>query len=136
MELANLPTKYEIRKWCKALRSGKYKQASANLESQYGFCCLGVACKIFSPDHPTNSQGYLSGSLPSSGYMNDPRWLAEVDQNFQTLQKMGGEMEPINLPQMNDSLGASFDEIADMLELVFIHQAYQKIDIKGRRPKE
>lgn len=40
-----------IRKWYDALRSGKYKQVRGKLRKRlegggYGYCCLGVACKV------------------------------------------------------------------------------------------
>lgn len=33
--------------WIKALRSGKYKQASGHLRKNGGFCCLGVLCDLY-----------------------------------------------------------------------------------------
>lgn len=34
------------KKWLRALRSGKYKQARSNLRDGNRFCCLGVACDL------------------------------------------------------------------------------------------
>lgn len=35
-----------VRKWVKALRSGKYKQAKYVLHDGEGYCCLGVVCVL------------------------------------------------------------------------------------------
>lgn len=40
-----LPKEFAER-WVKALRSGKYQQATGSLKTKSGYCCLGVACKI------------------------------------------------------------------------------------------
>jgi len=43
--------KYNIMKrWVKALRSGKYKQIRGALNNGKGFCCLGVLCDISKKD--------------------------------------------------------------------------------------
>lgn len=36
--------------WIQALESGKYPQGKRNLNNNGRFCCLGVACEIFSHD--------------------------------------------------------------------------------------
>jgi hypothetical protein len=48
-----------MKRWVKALRSGKYRQTreqlrAADAEGQPtdGFCCLGVLCDLFAKDHP------------------------------------------------------------------------------------
>lgn len=38
-----------IRKWVKALRSGKYKQGSEALRNGDTYCCLGVLCDVIDP---------------------------------------------------------------------------------------
>ena len=37
-------------KWVRALRSGKYEQATGALRNEDGFCCLGVLCDVYDPD--------------------------------------------------------------------------------------
>ena len=38
---------YVKNKWVEALRSGKYKQGRGKLNSENGYCCLGVLCEVF-----------------------------------------------------------------------------------------
>jgi len=33
-------------KWVKALESGRYKQTRTVLTDNYGYCCLGVLCRV------------------------------------------------------------------------------------------
>ena len=35
-----------LRKWIKALKSGKYTQTKLRLKSESGYCCLGVLCDL------------------------------------------------------------------------------------------
>ncbi len=35
-----------IEKWCKALESGSFQQTREALETEEGFCCLGVSCYL------------------------------------------------------------------------------------------
>jgi hypothetical protein len=117
------PTKAEIRKWVKALRSGKYAQGRIRLQDGENFCCLGVACKIFAPDYATDD-GDLRGHLPAREF-GAPKWLHAVGsapvfgQQLWTLNDLGEtdkDGEPIS-----DRL--TFDEIADVIELKYIHGA-------------
>lgn len=106
----------KIVRWIKALRSGRYKQTRLTLENQYGYCCLGVACKVLIPKNKLklNQLGYIDGCLPSS-QPNSPKWLNDISHNFKSLTNK-------SLFNLNDLHGFSFDEIADVLELVYIHK--------------
>jgi len=110
------PTKKQIEKWCKALRSGNYKQTTGELQSTEGFCCLGVACKVFIPVDKLrlSSDGFLKGGLPSYQQAS-PKWLRNVSHLF--YERMGR-----HLSSLNDDEKLTFDEIADCLEAVFIHE--------------
>ena len=33
-----------------ALRSGEYEQGKNQLQSEYGYCCLGVMCDVFAKE--------------------------------------------------------------------------------------
>ena len=35
------------KRWAEELRSGKYRQAFTQLSKDGGYCCLGVACRLF-----------------------------------------------------------------------------------------
>ncbi len=113
------PTKSEIKKWVAALRSGKYNQAAGALQNERGYCCLGVACKIFIPkDKLELVDGFISGGMPVR-QENSPRWLDDIIDDLDSITGMW-------IPQLNDS-GYTFDEIADILELVYIHNAFGKV---------
>lgn len=109
------PSKSNIEKWCAALRSGEYKQGRGYLQPTINtFCCLGVACKVFSPEHP-NANGRFPAACAPSTVTKDPQWLVDVNRDF---NKRSGE----SLIGLNDSLHLTFDEIADCLEAVYIHE--------------
>jgi hypothetical protein len=44
----------ELKIWISALRSGNYEQGKRRLQNKYGYCCLGVACKLFIPEDQQN----------------------------------------------------------------------------------
>lgn len=100
--------KSDIRKWCKALRSGKYKQARGRLQNENGFCCLGVACKIFLP----KPQALLFGGLPEQ-HAEAPLWLKKINSDFRNRSSC-------YLDDLNDDKNYSFNEIADELERVYL----------------
>ena len=113
------PTKSQIKKWCNALRSGKYKQGKGRLQRQEGYCCLGVACHVFIPKnkivlHSGLMDGYNPDDQPSA-----PIWLDKINDR---LENISGKY----LTQLNDNAGFTFDEIADVLEAVYIHEVLKK----------
>lgn len=46
----DLQAQKRVRKWIRALRSGKYAQGTSYLRRADKFCCLGVACDLVMPD--------------------------------------------------------------------------------------
>jgi hypothetical protein len=120
------PTKEEVTKWCKALRSGKYKQDQGALQSYDGFCCLGVATKVFVPFHLQNrhKQEYSSNTFLAGCWADEqphaPEWLKQINDDFEI--KTGVSLSTLN--DGNDNLnnsGYSFNEIADLIEAVYVH---------------
>jgi hypothetical protein len=109
------------RKWVEALRSGKYQQTKDRLASPTGYCCLGVLCEVAIesglPLDVDENRGFklydnTSVSLPTSVcewafLKSDP-----APGNAKVKTKVGHEDW---LSNINDR-GASFDEIADMIE--------------------
>jgi hypothetical protein len=88
-----------------------------------GYCCLGVGCEIFIPkkNQKRNTQGFLIGSWADS-QPSAPEWLKTI--NHDSFVSLTGT----TLSTLNDSgidaLGSfSFDEIADLIELVYVHEA-------------
>lgn len=50
-----------MKKWVKALRSGKYKQGYGTLKQYNGFeevyhCCLGVLCELYNDEMRKNKK--------------------------------------------------------------------------------
>lgn len=137
--------KKEFKTWMQALRSGEFNQTSGVLQYGDNFCCLGVACKVLVPENKKlfKEKGELSGLLPAH-QTSSPLWLKSISEDFRDRQKkvylaleepneqIGTSLWHISeketlirssraITWMNDSLGLSFDEIADVLELVYVH---------------
>lgn len=110
-------TKRQAQKWANALRSGKYKQTTGVLQDHLGYCCLGVACDIFIPakEQLRDDNNYLEGGLPRH-QVSVPEWLRDINTDLE--RKLG-----TSFSAANDSYGYSFDEIADIIELVYVHKA-------------
>ncbi len=114
------PTVEDAQKWADGLRSGKYRQGRYRLEnSDHELCCLGVACKIFIPDEDLRkSDGIIIGSYPSC--LNQPAvplWLEEINKDL--INKINKSFSVLN-DVTDDNL--TFDEIADIVELVYVHR--------------
>lgn len=113
-------TSEEALKWSAALRSGKYKQGKYYLEdSNNEFCCLGVACKVFIPEDKINKRmnGRIYGAYPScTNQPHAPEWLININNDF--FHKTSEDL----LSAFNDRFDYSFDEIADLIEMVYVHK--------------
>lgn len=107
----------QFKKWINALRSGKYKQGKGLLQKEKNYCCLGVACKVLIPKDEllVDFSGFIRGSLPYQ-QRNAPEWLKDINDDFK-------EKAYRTLTSLNDKHDHSFDEIADLLEIVYIHKA-------------
>lgn len=123
--------KENIKKWVKALRSGEYNQNKGKLQNEDGFCCLGVACDLFIPKVKQDiDRGYIYGDFPKD-QPNAPVWLKTINGDFR-------ELTGVRLSELNDESEATiweedgyptfkwkkrltFDELADLLEAVYIH---------------
>jgi hypothetical protein len=107
----------QFKKWMKALRSGEYSQTRGALQDGRGYCCLGVACEVLIPDKlkERGALGWLSGGMPSC-QSHGPIWLKEINLDLSLLLSSP-------LAEMNDSKKMTFDEIADVLEAVYLHGA-------------
>lgn len=110
-----------LNKWIAALRSEEYAQTIGALQRGDKFCCLGVACKLFIPKELLNSTptGQLRGGIPGSSQKHAPKWLKEISADFGT--RYAGSFHS-SLVTLNDN-HYTFNEIADLLELVYIHKA-------------
>lgn len=105
--------KKQAQKWIDALRSGEYKQGKGTLQNKLGYCCLGVLCKISIPlEKQDLLRGYLYGGVPRH-QSNALQWIRDV--NFDMADKAGNSFS-----RLNDIEDATFDEIADMIQLYYI----------------
>lgn len=102
--------KKEIKQWTKALRSGEFDQTTMTLQNNKGYCCLGVACKLFTKNPRISYTNCLYGVIPSDQPHNK-KWLNEIDNE---MKRITGA----HLTSMNDSFGYSFTEIADVIDFV------------------
>ena len=119
--------KKEIQKWIDALRSGKYEQGKGALQSSPdSYCCLGVACRVLSPRYYTYSDGMLGGGLPAVEF-GAPQWLADINKDF------GLKTTGVTLDELNDKGGFTFDEIADLLQAVYIEEVLEVPSTDGEK---
>ena len=103
----------QLKKWIKALRSGEYKQSTKRLQTDRGYCCLGVACKVLIPkEKQLLHQGRLDGGMPSTQH-SAPGWLKEISRNVFLITG-------IALIDYNDIYKFKFNEIADLLEQLYL----------------
>lgn len=93
--------KYNVmKKWVKALRSGKYKQGTDYLKNDGKYCCLGVLCAI------TNSKNYTTETtLPKS-----------VMEKTGMKSDRGNISSKYYLSNLNDTYYYSFKKIANVIE--------------------
>lgn len=113
-------------KWIQALRSGEYKQTRSTLQDKHGFCCLGVGCKVLIPKkmRATSPEGVMTGLLPDS-QIAAPQWLKTIDEDF--AKKTKKSLSDLNDNGLGvDKEGLTFDEIADLLEAVYVHGVLEK----------
>jgi hypothetical protein len=104
--------------WLEALRSGRYAQTKNYLRTNNGFCCLGVLCDLAEKDgivaasEPVSSLGVVlydtEDSLPPTCV---EKWACI--SVFGAVEYNGLEY---SLAKLNDEVGLSFCEIADLIE--------------------
>lgn len=105
-----------MRLWAKELRGGKYKQAQGRLRRDDRFCCLGVACDLFSKQSKRNPQWeHLLGDYSFLG------WCGTLDEKV--LNWLGlTQKDQLELVHVNDfrsiktSTNITFPEIASLID--------------------
>lgn len=122
-----------MKKWVKALRSGKFKQGAGTLKQfnskgQAEHCCLGVLCELYNSEMKKNKKKMLSEKI----YDNDGdffgycRFDGHKEDLPKVVKKWSGisnglgqyklsDNEAMNLADLND-LGKKFKGIADIIE--------------------
>jgi hypothetical protein len=108
--------------WVTALRSGEYTQASSNLRTEEGFCCLGVLCDLYSKDTGTEWEVNHTADakpIPFYSFVNEGSFLPIAVVNWAGLEKSSPEVIALEgeaeLAQLNDS-GSTFTQIAQLIE--------------------
>ena len=101
------PNKRNIRKWVKALRSGKFRQGQGVLVGKDDnrhttYCCLGVAC-VVAGEKPKDLKEFIRLTKHTMA------WLGLSLPN----PKIGESTYAIDA---NDRKGLSFRQIADLIE--------------------
>lgn len=110
-----------MRKWIKALRSGKYAQARRTLATGGGFCCLGVACEVYKESGNAINEEKISlqtfdGVMVCTRYEESHSVLPAKVQEWYGMATCDGVLpEGQSLLNKNDK-GKSFAEIADLME--------------------
>lgn len=123
------PNPSNITKWCDALRSGRYKQNKFALHnvSNDSYCCLGVACDVFIEKDKQNTHmlgGLVGGTINDDTQPNAPEWLKDICYRFESRTGMALiKMNDGGIYSSDDDSAFTFDEIADVLELVYVHKA-------------
>ncbi len=110
------PTKIaRIKKWLKALRSGKYSRTTGVLrrtrkdETVVGHCCLGVLCDIVDP-----KAWAKNGTHTGSSYTGSGRSVEMISATLLDSVGLDGDMGH-KLAGMNDSRKYNFGQIADKI---------------------
>lgn len=118
-----------MKKWVKALRSGKYKQGSGTLKQynrkgQAEHCCLGVLCELYNHTMKKNKKKTIPEKICdndrdfSFGYT---RFDGSCDGLPKSVRDWSGVKDTIgtfgkeNLADLNDN-GETFKTIANIIE--------------------
>ena len=103
-------------KWVTALRSGKYVQTQGCLQDQFGYCCLGVACRLYADTYPMS---VIRDSIGITAFDEYRTRLPVQVRVWLGLKQSAGDYDigpdSYSLSDDNDD-GRSFDWIADMIE--------------------
>jgi hypothetical protein len=108
-------TQDEARKqWIEALKSGKYPQIRHALHTIQGYCCLGVACELFSKELGIHREFHGGSESFDKKYSALPESLVEL---LGLKNSEGGcTTNGPYLTELNDHNGYDFNRIAEELE--------------------
>lgn len=116
--------------WVAALRSGEYKQGAGRLHRVINgeelFCCLGVACDLAWRDGAVDREPSTGGVYMAFRYEGmDCYPPVEVRERFDTdevrinvfeYEDSAGNQYAERLDELNDEVGLTFSQIADLIE--------------------
>lgn len=119
-----------------ALRGGEYAQSKGRLQSDCGFCCMGVMCDVythlFSDSDLKWKEDYgdgggmrfgVSQGLPPADVLKaiefPEQWMCNPDSCISNIFLVNNGRRCITAGELNDEMGWSFARIADAFEHVF-----------------
>lgn len=111
-------------KWVVALRSGEYVQGRALLRSADDrFCCLGVACELAALegavpgfDHDSYAGSTALLPLPVVDWLGLSSTYGDLVNEIPWADSPAAPRSAAALTELNDNLGWTFDQIADLIE--------------------
>ena len=104
--------KVNIRKWVKALRSGKYRQGRGSLKWDGRYCCLGVACVVAGVAIMENDISFGEHPEMYQWLGLEHRWDGDIELT-----------DNLSATIANDDNGWSFKRIATALEKRYLTPA-------------
>lgn len=110
-------------RWVNALRSGEYSQGRYQLRnSENHFCCLGVLCDLYLKEQNKEwvkgeeQFSYLAPSVDgNSGEVLTNDVIEWAGLKFHNPELTIGNEQTV-ISDLNDSLGKTFEEIAQLIE--------------------
>lgn len=102
-----MANKANVKKWVKALRSGKFKQCREKLFDGKGYCCLGIVCVLAGMKPKKKGNSFYFGKERSYLPRTAERWLG-VEHNPTIGYRLA--------TTLNDENRHSFSKIADEIE--------------------
>ena len=110
-------------KWVDALRSGEYEQGTGCLKNSSGkYCCLGVLCDLAAKEGIVRERWERGSSFTQLQYYYDgessflPKSVSKWADLDDILEQVEYKDSARILYTLNDVVGLTFDEIADLIE--------------------
>lgn len=103
--------------WLAALRSGQFQQGRGQLfePGSQTYCCLGVACEVY---RMATDQGHWNpvGSFQAPDGLTHSGVLPLQVRDWFGLAESDPVVAGSHMTELNDSLGKTFEEIAELIE--------------------
>jgi hypothetical protein len=109
--------KQRIKRFVKALHSGKYKQTTGKLQDANGYCCLGVACDLYRIDMDLKSPSVIATKWGKRHAEKLPPKIQEYYGFESTNPDLGYTSVATYL---NDHRNYSFKKLADLFEKKYL----------------